>query len=183
MANWWMARRVGHGLISSLGPRAWARDAVWSRSGKGSMGGVGEGDWRRRRKGSPERGGAGVQAAHRRSGWAGAPRERGECSDRVEPSLARHSRRDVYSELKNSRRSWLKSHHPRGVRRSKEEDFVAVTRVDVDTDQHCQDRPMATGLHPHQDQPGLLFDPRRGCDTPVDGLANLLGGISLRMSR
>jgi hypothetical protein len=55
----WVARRVGHGLIFPLGPRAWNHDEVWARGGKGSMGGVGArrpaAEVRRRRRGEAQR--------------------------------------------------------------------------------------------------------------------------------
>jgi len=41
MDGFGMARRVGHGLISPLGPGAWGHDEVWSRGGKGSRGRIG----------------------------------------------------------------------------------------------------------------------------------------------
>ena len=59
LGGWWLARRVGHGLISLLGPRAWGRDEVWSGDGKGSMGAWARSDLRWRRKASPERAGSG----------------------------------------------------------------------------------------------------------------------------
>ncbi|MGI8425572.1 MAG: hypothetical protein ACR2M4_03045 [Actinomycetota bacterium] len=37
----WVARRVGHGLIFPVGPRAWDPEEVWSSGGKGSMGDIG----------------------------------------------------------------------------------------------------------------------------------------------
>jgi hypothetical protein len=49
MDGFWVARRVGHGLISPLGSRAWGHDEVWSRGGKGSMGAMGAMKlWKRR---------------------------------------------------------------------------------------------------------------------------------------
>jgi hypothetical protein len=57
--GFWVARRVGHGLIFPLGPRAWGHDEVWARGGKGSMGGVGArrpaAEVRRRRRGEAQR--------------------------------------------------------------------------------------------------------------------------------
>ena len=78
MGDWW-ARRVGQGLIphglavmlkygQRVGRRQWrGMSATWPAA-------VGEG--------SPERGGEGSSRAFQK-GWAGGPRERRECSDRV----------------------------------------------------------------------------------------------------
>jgi hypothetical protein len=51
--GWWVARRVGHGLISPLGPRAWGHDEVWSSGGKASMWAWGQGGRRGKRLGPP----------------------------------------------------------------------------------------------------------------------------------
>jgi hypothetical protein len=84
MDGFCVARRVGHGLIFPLGPRAWGHDEVWSTGGKRSMGDVAEGGLRRGPKTSPGRG-LGRPSEER---WAGGSRERPEGSDRVQRSLA-----------------------------------------------------------------------------------------------
>lgn len=83
VGGWWVARRVGHSLISLLGPGAWAGDEVSSTGVKGSMGRgrkAGSGGVRRQSSG---RGGAGVQASHRKSGGPVARGKGGSGLDRT----------------------------------------------------------------------------------------------------